>query len=67
MSLSFPSFVYITEAVSQQQEASSEVALALGQVRMMTVKTGNVLPLRLIPPGSCILTSWANVILILLL
>ncbi|CCA69555.1 related to mitochondrial ribosomal protein L2 of the large subunit [Serendipita indica DSM 11827] len=36
------------------QEESSEAALSLGILRSITIKLGNVLPLRLIPPGTVI-------------
>ncbi|KAF7310805.1 Ribosomal-L2-C domain-containing protein [Mycena chlorophos] len=42
------------DAMQQQLEASSAQSLALGLLRTLTLKPGNVLPLRLIPVGTVI-------------
>ncbi|CAG8511379.1 11642_t:CDS:1 [Acaulospora colombiana] len=39
---------------NEGNEETSETALSLGILRSVTIKTGNVLPLRLIPPGTII-------------
>ncbi|KAI0079556.1 mitochondrial ribosomal protein subunit L2 [Panus rudis PR-1116 ss-1] len=42
------------EAGTGQVQTTSTASLALGLLRTLTIKTGNVLPLRLIPPGTII-------------
>ncbi len=39
---------------NQDEEQASRVSLALGIFRSLTIKSGNVLPLRLIPPGTIV-------------
>ena len=43
-----------TESQSEQSQTASTASLALGVLRSITIKPGNVVPLRLIPPGTII-------------
>ncbi|KAJ7071149.1 translation protein SH3-like domain-containing protein, partial [Mycena amicta] len=44
----------VADAIQQQLEQSSAQSLALGLLRTLTLKPGNVLPLRLIPIGTVV-------------